>query len=878
MNLTSNFSKYKLDLFKKGVRLPEIKISDKDRQLLGLKLDTTNTEYLKKLCWKKCQERMLSGQIKQTKEQCIDRLKMEFSVFEKTNTIDYILLLMDIYLWCDDNNVLRGPARGSAAASFALFCLGLTRGVNPLDYELNFTRFLSEARAKVTLHDGISHVDGKSMCDFDGDIEYFGREKCLNRMADVYKGKMCKILTLQYLTGKTALKDTVKSLLEYSESDALDLGGEIESIFGKVDSLDKTLEKSKKINHWVKTPDGKLAFTVAKRIEGLLRGVGIHASGVLLSYYKIEDMLPTELSANGEEVSGFDMSECLQVSVKADILGLRTLTQLSYIEEITGVKCENIDVNDPTIYQYYLDNRKCFAGLFQIEDGITKEATLKIKPKNIEELAIVVAISRPGGMKHIDAMAKFTNTGEYKSFYPAIDIILNKTGSIILYQEQINDICQKVYGMKATDADEVRRAIGKKSKKDMEKWEPLVTQNGLDRGIPEEVTKKFWQTCIEASDYLFNKAHAVSYSYLTAYTTYFKTNYPKEFFLSCLKIAHLEANPIEYITKFQGELETFGIKLLQPDIILSDDDFTIEGENIRMGKKSVKGLSDTALDKLRSFKASVNSPFELFLSLSNAKIPLNVVASLILSGCVDSQLTAGKSRNCLLLEFEIFNELTPRELPIILNLGAKYNYDLPNIIKLASTQLKNESGKLLINEKRIQTLRRDTETYFNKFRRNEKFKELTIYLAENYYLGFSYSYSLKSIYSNYINGLYDLRALKHAPPSFSKDSYICVVQIAEIESRTSRSKKNYVRYMLKDDTDTLLVMDFQLDQRDEKIYKEDMVCVFHLTKKQVEDGGFIYFVNDIIEQEVPTVLKASVVRKELEEKEKKIIKQLYINR
>jgi DNA polymerase-3 subunit alpha len=864
---STNFSKYNLDLFKRGVRLPEINIADQDKAKLGLKPASSNTEYLKKLCWKKCQERIASGQIKQTKEECIERLKMEFSVFETTNTIDYILLLMDIYLWCDDNNVLRGPARGSAAASFSLFCLGLTRGVNPLDYDLNFTRFLSEARAKVTLHENIPHVDGKSMCDFDGDIEYFGRERCLKRMSEAYRGKMCKILTLQYLTGKTALKDTVKSLLEYSEQEALELGGEIESLFGKVDPLEKAKEKSKKLQEWAKTPDGKSAFETALKIEGLFRASGVHASGILLSYYPIEDMLPTELCSTGEEVSGYDMGECLQVSVKADILGLRTLTQLSYIEQITGIKCENINVNDPSIYRYYLNENPCFAGLFQIEDGITKEATLKIKPKNIEELAIVVSISRPGGMKHIDQMAKFTNMGEYKSFYPVIDTILSKTGSIILYQEQINDICQKVYGMKATDADEVRRAIGKKSKKDMEKWEPVVTQNGLQRGIPEEVTKQFWAVCVEASDYLFNKAHAVSYSYLTAYTTYFKANYPKEFFLSCLKIAHLEANPIEYITKFQGELSAFGIKLLQPDIVLSDDDFTIEGPNLRMGKKSVKGLSDAAISKLHSLKATVGCPFDLFLSFSSSKIPLNVVSSLVLSGCTDSQLTNGKTRNKFLVEYEVWNELTQKEMPIVNNLGARYNYDLMAIIKACVEELKDEKGRPLIKESRRETLRRNCKPYFEKFKRNSRFEELTAYIAENHYLGFSYSHSLKSIYSPHINNLHDLRALKTFPASPKYESYLCAVQIGEVEKRVSKNKKEYVKYTLKDDTDSLVVMDFQSDQRGEKTIKEGAICVFHLTKKQTETDC-IYFVSDIVEQEVPTVLKVSAIRKEIEEKEK----------
>lgn len=277
MNFIEQFTEYKLPVFEKGVRLPEIKISSQERADLGLKEESNNTEFLKKYVWKKCLEKIEKGEIKQSKEQCIDRLKMEFGVFEKTGTIDYILLLMDVFLWCDKNSIIRGPARGSAAASFALYCTNLTH-VNPLDYDLNFTRFLSEARVKPKIIDGIQYADGKSMCDFDGDIEYFGREKCIKRLEQDYEGKTCKILTLQYLTGKMALKDTVKSYLEYSESQALEIGSEIEVLFGKVDSVQKTYEKSKKFKEWAN--ENPKAFEIAKKIEGLLRTSGIHASEI----------------------------------------------------------------------------------------------------------------------------------------------------------------------------------------------------------------------------------------------------------------------------------------------------------------------------------------------------------------------------------------------------------------------------------------------------------------------------------------------------------------------------------------------------------------------------------------------------------------------
>jgi len=860
-NLIDSFSNYDFPLFERGVRLPEVKITKEDKKSIGLEESASNQSYLKKLCWVKCLERIQSGQIKQTKEECAERLKMEFSVFEKTNTIDYILLLMDIYLWCDNNDVLRGPARGSAAASFTLFCLGLTRMVNPLDYDLNFTRFLSEARAKVKYYDSVAYVDGRSMCDFDGDLEYFGREKCLKRVAEVYQGQTCKILTLQYLTGKTALKDTVKSLLEYNEQEALSISGEIESIFGKVDSLDKTYEKSAKFKEWADSPSNKEAYAISKQMEGLCRGAGIHASGILLTYHKIEDSIPTELSATGEEVSGFDMSICLTLSVKCDILGLRTLTQLDYVSKLTGIKCDDIDVNDKSIYDYYLKESKCFYGLFQIEDGITKEATLKIKPKNIEQLAIVVAISRPGGMRHIDAMAKFTNTGEYKSFYPSIDTILSKTGSIILFQEQINDICQKVYGLSPTDSDEVRRAIGKKSKKDMEKWEPLVTKNGLDKGIPEQVTKEFWQTCIDASDYLFNKAHAVSYSYLTAYTTYFKANYPLEFFLSCLKIAKHEQDPIGCIAKIQSELNLFSIKLLPPNLALNSEDFTIDGSNIRFGLSSIRGVSGKNLLKIKSFRPENANRVELFESFILAKLPINVVTPLILSGCV-AQIDTKETRSKLLLQYELYTLLTDKEKLSVHKLAERYNYDVLLTVKHMSETHKDEKGNFLIKPSRFATILKHYAPFKEKYLRNSQWDALTSIVAENEYLGFNYSNTLKTIYSTQIDDLLNSKELGELPPD---NKGIGVFIVEETEKRVSKNGNVYIKVTAKDEVGIINMMMFREDRINAMNKNNGGELVFgniivaHVLHKE----GGTFFADNIIKQDCPVVLKKSKIEKEL---------------
>jgi DNA polymerase-3 subunit alpha len=855
MIFTEQFTEYKLPIFELGVRMPEIKISPQERAELGLKEKSTNTEFLKKYIWKKCLEKIEKGEIKQSKEKCIDRLKMEFGVFEKTGTIDYILLLMDVFLWCDKNNILRGPARGSAAASFALYCTNLTH-VNPLDFDLNFTRFLSEARVKPKIIDGIQYADGKTMCDFDGDIEYFGREKCIKRLEQDYEGKTCKILTLQYLTGKMALKDTVKSYLDYNETQALEIGSEIEILFGKVDPLSKTYEKSKRFKEWA--GNNNEAFTIAQKIEGLLRTSGIHASGMLISYHKVNDILPMELSATGEIVSGYDMSDVLQISVKCDVLGLKTLTQIELCCNALGIKPEEINIHDKSIYDYYVQPHKAFFGLFQIEDGSTKEATLKIKPRNIEQLSAVVAISRPGAIKYIDQYAKFVNTGERTLIYDKIDELLINTGSIILYQEQINNICQKVYGLSATDADEVRRAIGKKIREDMAKWEPIIFENGKKLGVPEEATKWFWQTCSSSADYLFNQAHAVSYAYLTAYTTYLKANHPLQFFLSCLKIAKLEADPMTYITSLQNELKYFNISLLSPDILKSQTEYVIEGKDIRMGLSGIKGLSDKGLEKLQGFKSSVLNKFQLFQNLTASKIPLGVCSALILSGCFDS-ISCGAKRSKLLLELEVFKLLTDRELSFIINIGKSYNYDLLLIIKNMVETLKTEKGKPIIKESRFATIKRDYEQYKQKFITNSKFESLSAYIFENNYLGFSYSATLKKIYSEHC---VDLSSLSEITEDKILDTkFRSAVQVVELENRVSKEKKTkYLSLLVKDDTKVQKMMLFGEDrleatkQFNGREVKEGDILIVNGTRKKNSDA---FFLDSISIQENPVVIRVS---------------------
>jgi DNA polymerase-3 subunit alpha len=859
----SQFSKYNLPVFEHGVRLPEIKIPDEDKLALGLKADASNTDYLKKLCWNECKIKLANGEIKQSERECIDRLKTEFAVFEKTGVVDYLLLLRDIFGWCDkpENDIPRGSGRGSAAGSLSLYLIGLTK-VNPLDHKLSFARFLSQARAKPHYIDGIMYLDGKTMADFDGDISFLGRDKVIKRLEKDYHGKVCKIATSQYLTGKMALKDTLKSGFSYHDSDARTVTDLIESVFGKVKSLKDAYDSTPAFRDWAdKNPN---PFKIAQKIEGLYRTKGIHASGVLISYAPVDTMMPMELSDSEEIVSGYDMDTALTMFVKGDLLGLRTLDVVEEAAKVAGVEVDDIDINDPSIYNFFQTETQ-FYGLFQIEDGLTRQVTIKVKPKNIDQLAACLSISRPGALKQIPDYVKFVETGEFKKVYPAIDEILLSTGNILLYQEQVSRIVMEIYGIDPEAAEDVRRCIGKKDKVEMAKWEPILYAEGEKRGVPKEITKWFWDTCNASADYLFNQSHCYSYGYITAQTVYFKANHPLAFYLACLKLAQYETDPMVCIGNIQKEMHEKGYRLMSPNIYESSDDYSIAGNDIRMGLSSIKGLSDRALEKLHSFDCRGKNKFQLFAAAKEAKIPINILVALIMSGCLPPE--NGESRSKLVLEAETYGLLTDKEKPLIERLGPDYKFDLLTIIKDCVVKLKDDKGKPLIKESRFETIKRDYQDYKAKFQRNTKHELLCSYIMESEYLGFSYSATLKQIYSPYCQDLMTISEINSVLPD-PKQPYGEKVRVAcrvmEVENRVSREKKKpYLKITVKDDTGIMAAMLFGYDNIDEatkfngREVREDDIIILNAAKK-----GDALFVNSISIQDNPIVIKRADLKKE----------------
>ncbi len=797
----SDFKEFNLSYH--GVRLPQIKISESEKLGIGVPIDCDNYTYLTNLCYRGFEEKLQKKQINPKEAKIYaDRCKYELDVFKKHGLTDYVLLIYNILNWCDKQNIPRGVARGSASGSCVFYFIGCNK-INPITHNLPFTRFISEARLQSKVVHGITYLNGKTMPDYDADCSYVHRDKVLKYIEEKFSGRTSKILTLTKLTGKILIKDCCKVILGYSEPEAQHVSEMIERHFGKVEKVDKAYKESEDFKKWVESSDQtRECFQIAKKLEKLIRSKGQHPSGIAISFDKINDIIPLELSAQKEIISSFDMENIAAIMTKIDILGLKNVDTNHEICKLLNISVESIDINHPSIYQFFQISDK-FYGLFQIEKGLTKKTVVEIKPKNIDELACCVSLSRPGTYKDIPKYSKYVHEGILESIYPPIDEVLRLTGNVLLFQEEVTELLVKVYKFSEIDADQVRYCTGKKKKDEMLKWEPILFQKGRENNIPEEITIKTWETIINSADYQFSKNHAYSYSYTTAINTFLKVNYPKEFFLCLLQLSKSEPNQLTEIAEIQRELKEFNIKLLPPHIYKSKLDFSIEKDGIRFGLGSVKGLSDRALEKLDRFLHPFSNKFDIFNSAKECKLSIAVLSSLIMAGALDDCFK--QSRSWMVLEACTFNILTQKEKEWAFKLGPENDWDLIKIIPKLK-DIKDEKGKPIIKESRFETIKKKYTPYKKIYEQNSKNEDFANYFYEKSLLGFTYGKTLKDIFIQKRSGLIDIEEVINTPDQERNIAF--VGQIIEMKKGISKNKNNYIRYIVGDESNHCTVFLF----------------------------------------------------------------------
>ena len=802
MSFLDNFKNYD-GCMEPGVKLPKLKISKKFYTQLNIDQQVSNFEFLSKICEKGLKDKQITN--KDNESEYRERLEYELNTLEELGFTDYILLNWDIINFCHENQIPTGPGRGSAAGSLVLFLINVTK-IDPIENELFFERFVSKSRARKIESNGEIYLDGSLLADVDNDIAYEYRHLVVEYIEKKHPGRTAKILTLNTLSSKLCLKECIKIVGDQSEQDANRVSDMIPKKFGKVASIDASIEESEDFHNWSKEFPG--IVKIAQKIQNLNKNTGVHPSGIAISHKAISEVCPVFMNSEGQKVTGYDMNWVAELMVKFDILGLRTLSVLHNTAKQVGIELEEIDVHSEDVY-LNLQDLISPRGLFQIEADTDFKVCKKIKPKNLEELSAVLAIARPGALDFLSNYETYVQTGNFQSVHPIFDEILDYTGGIPLYQEQLMKMAVRV-GFTLDESEQLRRIVGKKKVDKMAEWKEKIfekiksnklTNKDLNREGPD-AGEVLWRVAEDSANYSFNKSHSIAYSTLAAWTTYLKFKYPIQFFLSLLNMTKFEPSPQEEVGKISKELSYFGIKLLPPNLSKSEMDFSIEGKNIRYGLNSIKGISEKALKSLIEFRSeSGDTKYEMFISAKQAGLNIGTLCALIQAGALSH---FEGSRPLLVLEAQVFNILTDREKRNFIQLGEKYDYKLLDAIVAARDKnLVGDDGRPLFKESRFQTFKKKYEPYKNIYMQNSKSSSFANWYFENQLLGYSYSEDLRNIFSKPGLKLTNLKEYQEK----KRNANLSVIGIVnDCFTRVSRSGNKYMKLEISDEFGSLHCM------------------------------------------------------------------------
>lgn len=584
-----------------------------------------------------------------------DRLNFELEVMIKMGFPGYFLVVADLCDHARKVGIRVGPGRGSAAGSLVSYSLGIT-GLDPIKFGLLFERFLNPERI--------------SMPDIDLDFDERRRSEMIQYATTKYgDDRVAQIITYGTIKSKQAIKDSTRVLgYPYALGERLTKSLP-PSVMGKDISLsgifnmdnERYGEASEFRNLYESDPDSKKIVDTALGIEGLKRQWGVHAAGVILSKEPLLDVIPIHRrDADGAIITQFDMGACEATGLlKMDFLGLRNLSVLDdcliNIEKNLGKKVvlESLPLSDKKTFE--LLSRGDTLGVFQLDSAPIRSLLRSMAPDSFEDIAAVIALYRPGPMGE-DSHNKYA---DYKNgrkapigIHPELDMPLNEilkdTYGLIVYQEQVLAIARKVAGFTLGRADLLRKAMGKKDKKILDK-EKVHFEDGMKaNGFSEDAVEKLWQTLIPFSDYAFNRSHSAGYGLLSFWTAYLKANYPSEYMAALLTSVRDDKDKSAL---YLNECRRMGIKVLPPDVNESDSEYTPIGSDIRFGLTAIRNIGENVVASIISNRKAKNryDSFGDFLTKVDAIVcNKKSIESLIKAGAFDS---LNHSRRGLMMVF-----------------------------------------------------------------------------------------------------------------------------------------------------------------------------------------------------------------------------------
>ena len=555
------------------------------------------------------------------------RLTSELEMIKKMRFAGYFLIVWDFIHYARAQDVPVGPGRGSAAGSLVSYALHIT-DVDPLQYDLLFERFLNPERV--------------SMPDIDIDFCMRRRGEVIEYVRQKYGNEsVAQIITFGTMAAKAVMKDAGRALdMPYGEVDRLakmippTLNISLEDALKQSPQLDSLREKDERVRELVE---------VALRLEGLARHASTHAAGVVISPQPLTEIVPLYKSSKDEITTQYDMNALERIGLlKMDFLGLTTLTVLSDAVKLikqnreVDIELDTLPLDDEITYKLFA--RGDTTGIFQFESHGMRDILRRYQPTRLEDLTALNALYRPGpiqGGMIDDFIAR--KHGKKKVTYdlPELQEILAETWGVILYQEQVMQIANRLAGFSLGDADLLRRAMGKKKDEEMAAQREKFITGCLARKVPQKKAEKIFDLMAEFAGYGFNKSHSCAYALLAYQTAFLKTHYPVEFMAAMLTS---ETGNTDKVVKYINEARSMGITVLPPDVNSSAMNFTPLGDQIRFGLCAIKNVGEntvTGILEAREKLGRFTSVFQFCESVDTRQLNKRVLESLVRAGAMD---------------------------------------------------------------------------------------------------------------------------------------------------------------------------------------------------------------------------------------------------
>ncbi len=544
----------------------------------------------------------------------MERLEFELGVIEEMGFPDYFLIVWDFIHYARENGISVGPGRGSAAGSIVSYSLGIT-DIDPVEHDLFFERFLNPGR--------------KSMPDIDIDFSVRGRDRMIQYVTEKYgSDSVAQIITFGTMAPRAAIRDSAR-VHGYDYKTADTLAKQIPApIMGRSPSFDECLKPGQELMKTYETdPDAKKIIDTAKGLEGKIRNTSIHAAAVVISGRPLKEIVPLQLvedksappasDENGKPVKSYKtVTQYSMVPVeemgllKMDFLGLRNLDVIDDAVDIVKrsrdveIDIGEIPLDDDLTYRMLAAGDS--TGVFQLESEGMREAMKRVNPTEFDDIIALVSLYRPGAMAEIPRYARGKadpSTVEYAD--PRLKEITESTYGCLVYQEQLMEISKKLAGFTPAESDDLRKAIGKKKRDMMAKMESMFMDGTAASGTDPAVSRSLWGSMTAAADYSFNKSHAACYALIAYRTAYLKANFPAEYMAAVISSVMSTKDKVPFLISRCADM---GIKVLPPDINVSDHSFVVDGTDIRFGLDAVKNVGYSAVEAI--LHAKEERPFD----------------------------------------------------------------------------------------------------------------------------------------------------------------------------------------------------------------------------------------------------------------------------